>query len=95
MEQVTQTDGTSAAMRRETLDELLMLVYHPRHSSDPDRPLAFARGFLARPGLTHAALPSIPERDARRLIAALVAAFPDRTAEIVARAVRDLIDRPQ
>lgn len=95
MEQATQIDGASDAMRRETYDELMLLVYHPRHASDPDRPLHFARGLLARPHLTHATLPAIGEGEARRLIAALLAAFPDRTADIVARTVRDLIDRPQ
>lgn len=94
MEHVTQTDGTAAAMRRETRDELLMLVYHPRHASDPERPLRFARGFLSRPDLMHATLPSLAEDDARRLVAALAAEFPDRSAEIVARTVRDLLDRP-
>ncbi len=94
MEHVTQTDGTSAAMRRETLDELMLLVYHPRHASDPERPLRFARAFLGRPGLTHATLPAIGEDEAVRLIPALSEAFPDRTAEIVARTTRDLLDRP-
>lgn len=94
MDDMIRTNDPAPAMRRETLDELRMLVYHPRHSSDPERPLRFAREFLSRPDLMHATLPSLAEDDARRLVEALAGAFPDRSAEIAARTVRDLLDRP-
>ncbi|MEY4744754.1 MAG: hypothetical protein RL272_699, partial [Candidatus Parcubacteria bacterium] len=61
MEHATPTNDPSPAMRRETLDELTMLVYHPRHASDPERPLRFARELLSRPDLMHATLPLLAE----------------------------------
>lgn len=83
-----------SAMRAETRDELTMLVYHPRHASDPDRPLRFARTFLGRPDLTHATIDALVDADALRLIAALRQEYPDRTAGLVARVSRELGDRP-
>lgn len=90
----SSTAETSDAQRPETRDELTMLVYHPRHASDPDRPLRFARALLGRPELTHAAIDALVEADAVRLIAALREEYPDRTAGIVARTVERLSDRP-
>ncbi|HTM68977.1 MAG TPA: hypothetical protein VL426_06805 [Candidatus Binatia bacterium] len=85
--------NASAAMSPATADELRMLVYHPRHASDPDRPLRFARQLLGRPALTHAALPSLPATEADRLIAALKAEFPDRTASITDKVRKELLGR--
>lgn len=82
------------AMRAETRDELTVLVYHPRHASDPDRPLRFARAFLGRPDLTHSTIDALVDADAVRLIAALREEYPDRTAGIVARTVERLSERP-
>jgi hypothetical protein len=90
----TMTGNAPGAMRQETRDELTMLVYHPRHASDPDRPLRFARAFLGRPDLAHSTLDALVEEDAARLIAALRSEFPDRTQGLVARVVSDLADRP-
>jgi hypothetical protein len=86
-------DDASGAMRPETRDELTMLVYHPRHASDSDRPLRFARIFLGRPDLMHSTLDALVEADAVRLIAALRSEFPDRTAGISARLTDQLADR--
>lgn len=80
-------------MQPPTSDELRMLVYHPRHASDPDRPLRFARRLLGRPGLTHAELVRLPEKEARRLIAALREEFPDRTAAIADKVKKELLGR--
>jgi hypothetical protein len=87
-------ENASGAMRPETRDELVLLVYHPRHASDPDRPLRFARAFLGRPELTHASIDALADADASRLIAALRQEYPDRTAGLVARVSRELSDRP-
>ena len=80
-------------MTPSTGDELRMLVYHPRHSSDPDVPLRFARGLLGLPRLTHAALAALTEADAQRLIAALREEFPDRSAAIADKVKQDLLGR--
>lgn len=95
MEPASQNNDAAAPMSAATLDELRMLVYHPRHASDPERPLCFARALLGSKKLSHAALASLPETDARRLIAALKKEFPDRRAAIVARVTKELLDRPQ
>lgn len=94
MEHAKPADS-SDAKRAETLRELMLLVYHPRHASDPDRPLRFARAFLAMPTLAHATLPSLTQEDAARLVAALREEFPDRRASIVRRVTDQLLDRPQ
>lgn len=90
----TTNANAPSAMRAETRDELTMLVYHPRHASDPDRPLRFARAFLGRPDLTHSTIDALADDDASRLIAALRQEYPDRTAGLVSRVARELSDRP-
>lgn len=87
------TANASGAMRPETRDELTMLVYHPRHASDPDRPLRFARTFLGRPDLMHSTIDALVDADALRLIAALRQEYPDRTAGLVTRVAQELTDR--
>lgn len=94
MEHATRTNDSSAAMRPETLRELTVLVYHPRHASDPDRPLRFARAFLAMPGLAHATLAALSQDDGERLVAALRIEFPDRSTAIVKSVTDELLGRP-
>jgi len=95
MELADRHNGATGQMSSATLDELRMLVYHPRHASDPERPLRFARSLLSMPRLAHATLGALPEADALRLIAALQAEFPDRSVGIAARVKKEMLDRPQ
>ncbi len=90
----THANDDAAAMRAETARELALLVYHPRHGSDPEAALRLCRGLLGRPDLTHAALERLTEREARTLIAALREARPDRTSDLKAKVAQDLLGRP-
>ncbi|HTK04371.1 MAG TPA: hypothetical protein VL500_02210 [Candidatus Eisenbacteria bacterium] len=94
METASQNNDAAGPMSPATLDELRMLVYHPRHASDPERPLRYARRLLSRPRLAHATLGALPEADAVLLIAALREEFPDRSAGIASRVKKDMLGRP-
>lgn len=85
--------NADAKMRPETEKRLMLLLYHPRHSSDPDGLLRLARELLGMPKLSHATVMDIVEADAVRLISALERAFPDRSAGIASRTADDLKNR--
>jgi hypothetical protein len=87
-------EHTEATASPETAARLKILAYHPRHSSNPDTTLRFAREFLGRDDLTHQTLLLLGEADALRLIEALERRFPDKRAGTAAKVTRTMLDRP-
>lgn len=86
-------EHTEATACPETVARLKILAYHPRHSSNPDETLRFAREFLGRDDLSHATLLSLGEADALRLIDALARRFPDNRAGTAKKVTRQMLDR--
>jgi hypothetical protein len=89
--EAVQADPSS--MREGTRKALRRFFFDPRHSSDPEAVLRFSRDVLGMPGLTIAGALALEERDALRLIDALRAAFPDKTAAAAARAAEKISGR--
>lgn len=85
------TAGTP--IRPETRRRLSLLLYHPRHSGDPDVVLRFARQRLGRPSAVQSDILRLPEEEARQLADALEQAFPDRTTGLAAKVAKEFGDR--
>ena len=85
--------GRNMRTRASLLDELRVLIYHPRFSSDGERGRKLASAFLGRE-LPHGGIDRLGDADASALLAHLREKLSDKGPAAVRKAVDHLANRP-